>query len=382
MASCAATRRGQEPGLGGGAGPPGFVGARPRGRRLAWATAALALLLACAGCEPEAESNRPINVVRTLGEPGRFPGQFTYPRAFDFDGERLWIIDKSARVQQIDPETGLCGLWWQMPEFDLGMPTGVSIGPATGPDGSVVRAIYVPDTHYHRVLVYALPDEKPGKSIEFEPELLASFGSLGTEPGQFIYPTDVAVLLSNDGSAVERIYVSEYGGNDRINVFDSSHRFLFSFGTLGDGLDPTALEFSRPQAIVIDRERGELLVTDTCNHRVGRFTLDGELLGWTGSPVPPGDDDPAATVRLDFPYSLSLLEDSTVLVTEFGACRVQRLDLERGVSLGSFGVAGRGEGELATPWAAVVLGRETFILDSGNGRIVVGMLSGVEGGPS
>jgi len=334
------------------------------------------------GCEPGTEPNQQIRVARVLGEPGTFPGQFAYPRAMDFDGERLWIIDKSARVQQIDPETGLCGLWWRMPDSDLGMPTGISIAPATRSDGSLVRAIYVPDTHYHRVLVYALPDENPEKPLEFEPELLASFGGLGTEPGRFIYPTDIAVLLTADGSAVERIYVSEYGGNDRINVFDSSYEFLFSFGTLGDGLDPAALEFSRPQAMVIDRARGELLVTDSCNHRVGRFTLDGELLGWTGSPVPAPASQSAATVDLDFPYSLYLLEDSTLLVTEFGACRVQRVDPVRGVSLGSFGVAGRGEGELATPWAAVVVGRETLILDSGNGRIVVGMLPGVEGGPS
>ena len=355
---------------------------RADGRSPAWGVAAvLVALSAGTGCEPSTELGQQIQVVRTLGEPGRFPGQFTYPRAFDFDGDRLWIIDKTARVQQIDPEAGTCGLWWQMPDFDLGMPTGISIAPATGPDGSLVRAIYIPDTHYHRVLVYAFPDQQPEKPLEFEPVLLKSFGSLGIDPGQFIYPTDIAVLLSDDGSAVERIYVSEYGGNDRINVFDSSYEFLFSFGTLGDGLDPAALEFSRPQAIVIDPTRRELLVTDACNHRIGRFTLDGELLGWTGSPVPAPAGQSAATVDLDFPYSLYLLEDSTLLVTEFGACRVQRVDPVRGVSLGSFGVAGRGEGELATPWAAVVVGQETLILDSGNGRIVVGMLPGVERGP-
>lgn len=356
---------------------PGFRG--NAGSVVGSSLAAVAMLVAGSGCEPATEGNQPIRVVRTLGEPGKFPGQFGYPRALDFDGERLWVIDKSARVQQIDPDTGLCGLWWTMPEYELGMPTGVSIGPAVGPEGRVVRAIYVPDTHYHRVLVFALPDEMPEKPTEFEPTLLASFGKLGTEPGDFIYPTDVAVLMSDDGSAIERIYVSEYGGNDRISVFDSAYEFLFSFGTPGDGLDPAELEFSRPQSMVIDRERGELLVADACNQRIGRFTLDGELLGWTGAPTASGTD---ATVHLDFPYSLSLLDDSTVLVTEFGACRVQRLDPARGVSLGSFGEAGRSGGKLATPWGAVVVGSETFILDSGNSRIVVGMLPGVEGGPS
>lgn len=338
-----------------------------------------ALLLTA--CEPAETANQGIRVERVLGEPGKFPGQFAYPRAIDAAPNALWVIDKSARVQQIDPETGRCGLWWMMTDRELGMPTGVSIAPAQGPDGSIIPAIYIPDTHYHRVLVYRLPDRFPEKPAEFEPELLASFGSLGDEPGQFIYPTDVAVLTNDDGSSIERIYVSEYGGNDRISVFDSTYGFLFSFGKLGDGLDPSLLEFSRPQSIAIDTARRELLVADSCNHRVGRFSLEGELLGWTGSPVPP-PEGAGETVRLDFPYSLSLLEDSTVLVSEFGGCRVQRLDLDRGVSLGTFGHAGRGEGELATPWSAVVRGRETFILDSGNGRVIVGMLPGVEGGPS
>jgi hypothetical protein len=84
-------------------------------------------------------------------------------------------------------------------------------------------------------------------------------------------------------------------------------------------------------------------------------------------------------VRLDFPYSVALLGDSTVLVTEFGGARLRRVDPRTGVSLGVFGIAGRGEGELATPWAAVVDGRVTYVLDSGNNRVVVTELSGVVG---
>jgi hypothetical protein len=334
-----------------------------------------------AGCEEAPKEAAPLRVERVLGERGTFPGQFAYPRAIDFDGRDLWVIDKEARVQQIDPETGFAGVWWRMPEFELGKPTGVTVAPAAGPDGSLVPALYVADTHYHRVMVYALPGERPEKPREIEPVLLASFGSAGTEPGQFVYPTDVEVLLNAGGDAVERIYVSEYGGNDRVSVFDGGYGFLFSFGVLGEGLDPGALEFSRPQAMAIDRERGELIIADACNHRLGRFSLDGALLGWVGMPGEGsgGGAGEGAGVRLDFPYSVALLGDSTVLVTEFGGARLRRVDPRTGVSLGVFGIAGRGEGELATPWAAVVDGGVTYVLDSGNNRVVVTELAGVVG---
>lgn len=334
---------------------------------------ALALTV-LSGCEPATREGGALEVVRTLGERGAFPGQFAYPRAIEGDGESLWVVDKEARVQQIDPESGRCGVWWRMPEYALGKPTGLTVGPATLPDGTVGRALYVADTHYHRVLVYPLPRDHPGRATEITPQPIAAFGSIGTEPGQFIYPTDVAVL-TDDRGRVERLYVSEYGGNDRVSAFDAEYNHLFSFGTLGDGLDPGAVEFSRPQSMVIDPERRELILADACNHRLGRFTLEGELIGWVGSPDPGAD----APIRFDFPYGLQLLEDSTLLVTEFGAARLQRVDPATGGSLGVFGVAGRGEGELATPWSAVVGGRVTYVLDSGNNRVVVTRLPGVVG---
>ncbi len=337
----------------------------------------IGISLVVGGCDPAVPTAGLLEVERVLGEPGTFPGQFAYPRAIDFDGQHLWVIDKSARVQQIDPNTGRAGVWWQMPDLALGKPAGITIAPATLADGTLGRAVYVADTHYHRVMVYALPETLPDKPQEIEPELLASFGSAGTEPGQFVYTTDIAVLLTSDGSRVERIYVSEYGGNDRISVFDAEYKFLFAFGTLGDGFDPAALEFSRPQSMVIDTGRKELIVADSCNHRLGRFTLDGDLLGWIGTPEPESEPTDTA-VRFEFPYNLVLLNDSTVLVTEFGASRLQRVDLLRSTSLGVFGTAGRGEGELATPWGAAVDDRVTYVLDSGNSRIIVTKLPGVK----
>ena len=49
---------------------------------------------------------------------------------------------------------------------------------------------------------------------------------------------------------------------------------------------------------------------------------------------------------------------------------MQRVDLETGESLGTFGVPGRRPGELFNPWEVEVIGERAWVLDSGNNRVV------------
>jgi hypothetical protein len=255
--------------------------------------------------------------------------------------------------------------------------------------------MFVPDTHYSRIMVYRPASPPPADvehRIEERPELVASFGTYGTGPGELIYPCDVAILPTPDGKRVERLYVSEYGGNDRVVAYDSSFNFLFAFGSFGQDDSPGNIQFNRPQSIDVDLSaaakadsggRGRLVVTDSRNHRVGVFTLEGRLLRWIGSagsagamPERPKTREEAvevlasgpATFRI--PYGLELLGDGTALIAEFESCRVQRVDLTSRECLGTWGHPGRGEGELASPWGIATLGERTFILDSGNNRVL------------
>lgn len=335
-------------------------------------------VLVATGCDRSAAGapSRPLEVRATIGEVGLSPGQFVYPRALDADAGSLWVIDKAARVQRIDPQTGRVLAGWRMPEFATGKPVGVTIAPgsvgggAGGGGGPLEELLYIPDTHYFRVMMYRPPSlsEDAGPGAEGEAALVGQFGSYGHGPGQFIYLTDVAVLTEGSGAAekVHRIYVSEYGGNDRISVFDGSYAFLFSFGQFGTSDSPDQIEFNRPQSLAIDPIARELIVADACNHRIGRFTLDGQLVRWIGSPEAAGD----GPGQLLYPYGLHLRGDGTALVAEYGNNRVQHLDLATGESLGLFGTTGRGAGELAAPWAVTVIGDMAYVLDSGNNRIL------------
>ncbi|MEZ6241566.1 MAG: hypothetical protein R3B57_00830 [Phycisphaerales bacterium] len=349
---------------------------RPASRRLpgllAIALTSLATQLTACSHE-DLDQPEPIDVSLVWGEVGSSPGQFTYPRAMAVipgDEPRLLIVDKTARIQLFNAATGEFLGGFRTPELDLGKPTGLCVAPH--PTDSSRYALYVADTHYFRVLVYELPDAiGDDPSIPREP--FATFGSYGTDNGQFIYPTDVAVLHDEQGH-VQRIYVGEYNGNDRVSVFDVSTGadgkpvFTFSFaiaraGVPGEDPEPVV---RRPQTLIIDHKSRELLLTDACDHRIGRFTLDGKLIKWIGSP----DTASRAPGTFKFPYGMALLDDRTVLVSEFENARVQQIDLETGECLGVWGRPGRGEGELSRPWAVEVIGKTAFVLDSDNDRVM------------
>jgi len=339
----------------------------------------LAAFAAAGGCTRVTTPGRPIAQRAVIGSPGMEPGRFAKPRCIASDGQTIWVVDRAAKVQRFDPESGLCLQWFTMPESNLGKPAGITVGPSPAGDGT--QCLYLADTHYNRIVVYAIPDLpkgwKPGSDInapvKVNPTEVLRFGTYGMGPGQMVYPTSVAVLTAADGKTVERLYVTEYGGNDRVQVFDAKGEPLFAFGVFGDGQKPETIEFNRPQSIAILRSSDAakvptgLLVTDSCNHRLGLFDLDGKLRRWIGSPMT-GDITPG---HFYHPRGITILPDGTALIVEFGNNRVQHVNLATGECLGLWGKGGRGDGELAEPWGLAKLGRSVYIVDSMNHRVVV-----------
>jgi DNA-binding beta-propeller fold protein YncE len=295
------------------------------------------LLLAVIGCGDARKTNEP-KVIEAFGKSGAGPGEFLYPRAIALDGDSaVLVVDKTGRIQRFSPE-GQNLSTIQMPLTEAGKPTGISLHK----DGR----LFVADTHYSRVVIFSREGQRIGE-----------FGKYGQEGGCFIYPTDVA--FAPDG----RIFVSEYGGNDRISVFTAEGGYLFSFGSPGTAEG----QLSRPAALCVDEARGCLYVADACNHRIGVYDLDGHLQRYIGSAgLGPGE--------LRYPYGLSLLDDGTIVVCEYGNNRLQLFSPE-GRSLAIYGQAGRQLGQLAYPWAvAVDAHRRAFVVDAGNNRIQVWQL--------
>lgn len=379
------------------AGPTRHTGGlaltHPIMKRLAQAAVVASGLLGACGERDsggEAARGRPFEAVMVIGQAGTSPGTFLQPRALATDGKWLFVADRSGRIQKFDAGTGKCVAWWTLPMFQNGMPTGLTIGPASSGVAAGGRAkagepvLYVADTHYHRVLVYPIEVEKfaiseggRGESItrdslllapsvaKCEVPILAQFGAFGMGPGEFVYPTLVLPLLAPDGVTVERLYVSEYGDHDRVSVFDGDFRFLFSFGTPGSGRQSAPVQFDRPQAVALDPERKSLWITDARNHRVGRFTLGGELIDWLGGE----GGQPGVTFNL--PWTIAGLGDGTALIVDRGSSRVRRLVMETGATIETWGRPGRQPGELAEPWSVAAAEKVVFVADTSNHRVQV-----------
>jgi DNA-binding beta-propeller fold protein YncE len=269
---------------------------------------------------------------------GRGQGELVYPRAIDYDANAdvFVVVDRTARVQRYD-HNGKFLNGWRMPDWERGKPVGITVGP----DGNY----WIADTHYHRVVIYSPQGEK-----------LDSFGERGAGPKQFELPTDIAFLG-------DFAYISEYGGNDRVQVINwKTKEYQFTFGHFGNGTD----EFSRPQSMhfVNGPDGEELYITDSCNHRLQVWSKDGKHLrniGESGSPLG----------QFRFPYGLTQDKEGNLIVTEYGNTRVQRLKPD-GTPIDSWGKPGRLTGELAYPWdTAVDKDGRCVIIDAGNNRMQV-----------
>jgi DNA-binding beta-propeller fold protein YncE len=309
-----------------------------RGVRL-YRQVTLLILAAClfglGGCDEGSHGTHAPKVLYAFGRTGPGHSEFIYPRAIDITGDdSLFVVDKTGRIQRLTTKGDFLSVI-KMPLVEAGKPTGISVAP----NGD----LYVADTHYHRVIAFS-PD---GNTVR-------QFGRYGEKGGCFIYPTDVA--FSGDG----RIFVSEYGGNDRVSVFTGEGEFLQCFGAPGSGEG----QFARPSALCVDESRKRLYVVDACNHRIAIYSLDCKLLGYMGSVG-------RERGRLRYPYDIALLQDGTLVVCEYGNNRLQLFSPD-GDSLVVYGRAGRQLGQLAYPWGvAVDSRRRAYVVDAGNDRIQV-----------
>lgn len=282
---------------------------------------------------------------KVWGLAGSSPGRLFRPRAVAIDKvDLLYIVDMTPQIQVFTSD-GVFVRGWQTPQFDRGRPSGLSFDNAGN--------LLVCDTHYFRVLVYT----PQGELLENE----TIGGTCGRGDGEFSFVTDAAQ------DAAGNYYVSQYFDYDRIQKFTPERNFLLSWGDHGHELG----RFNRPQKFVIDHS-GLIWVTDACNHRVQVFDVgSGEaklVKSWGEQGHEPG--------RLNFPYDILLDEAALrgqssgyIYLCEFGNHRVQKFTMN-GEFVGSFGTNGRRDGELDQPWG---IARDSkgrmYVLDTYNHRV-------------
>lgn len=292
----------------------------------------LMLLCLCllASCRPS--SNQPTLAVRDVQywsippEGTRIPA----PRAVHAGPhDEIFVLDNAGRVLVYNRNGTIARKWW-MPEYSVGKPEGIFV--------LIDGRIAVADTHYHRVVFF-----------DYQGNFLGSFGSLGREPGEFIYP----VKLTQDPDGY--IYVGEYGDNDRIQKFTAEGKFVKQFGSFGT--QPG--QFQRPSGIVWRDHK--LYIVDAFNNRIQVYSDEGDYEGVLNS-----DAD-----ALSYPYDIYLSPAGDLFIAEYGGNRVAKFSLD-GKLLGRYGTGGGGPGQFSTPWSlAVDQHGRVLVADTGNRRVVV-----------
>ena len=245
--------------------------------------------------------------------------------AMSANSSEAYVLDTAGRITVLDRD-GAVLRQWRMPESIVGRPENLAVLA----NGNIV----VPDTHYHRMVIFTNTGE-----------IVRIFGSKGTADGQFIYP--VAVCEHPNGD----LFVCEYGSNDRVQRFSADGEYRSQFGAFGT--EPG--EFQRPSGI--EWQDGKLYVSDAANHQLQVFSEDGEHLLSVGKG------------KMQFPYDLVLAEEG-MLIAEWGDGRISRWGFD-GSFHGAWGTRGRNHGQLSTPWGLASDGNRVLIADTGNRRIVV-----------
>jgi DNA-binding beta-propeller fold protein YncE len=122
--------------------------------------------------------------------------------------------------------------------------------------------LYVSDVLNHKVHVL---DKLSGN-------VLLSFGDVGSAPGQFFHPTNLAV--AGDGS----IYVSDQS-NFRLQHFSKDGEFIRAIGEIGSAPG----KFARPKGIAVDKE-DRIYVVDAAFQNVQILAPEGGALMYFGGP--------------------------------------------------------------------------------------------------
>ncbi len=166
--------------------------------------------------------------------------------AWDAPGQRLLVSDSVAGTIFIFDNAG--GYQGQIGQGLLQRPVGLAVDPQGG-------RIFVADTSAHQIVILSPTGT-----------LLQRLGARGAAPGQFNFPTNVAL------DPAGRLYVSD-SLNFRVQQFDAQLKPIGAFGKKGD----MPSYFALPKGVATDSE-GHIYVVDAQFEKVQVFDDQGNVL--------------------------------------------------------------------------------------------------------
>jgi uncharacterized protein (TIGR03663 family) len=204
------------------------------------------------------------------------------------------------------------------------------------------------------------PIEDPYKGVMRVLSAMKIFGLEGTAPGEFARPR---ALAAGPGGT---LFVADTN-NHRIQRISPEGEVLNVWGRFADRRqgDAPGGTFNEPWGIAAAPD-GSVYVADTWNHRIQRFTAEGEFLTMFGF------EGQGETLDAFWgPREVAVHPDGRVFVADTGNHRIGIFSAE-GAPLGSIGGSGYLPGELSEPvGVAVSKDGRVYVADTWNQRIQV-----------
>lgn len=201
--------------------------------------------------------------------------------------------------------------------------------------------VYVSDTDNHTIR--RVGTDGKVTTLAGMAEVSGAVDGVGSE-ARFYAPNGVAV----DAAGI--VYVAD-SGNQVIRRIGTDGRvstlagLAFRSGSV-DGEGPSA-RFASPTSIVIEKQTGNLLVTDRSSHTIRRVTPTGVVTTVAGKAYSSGHvNGPAAQARFNYPYGIGVDAAGNIFVAENGNMVVRKITPAGEVSTlaGSPGVLGAVDG--------------------------------------
>ena len=190
------------------------------------------------------------------------------------------------------------------------------------------------------------------KVLSAQGELIRSWGSFGTGPGQFDRPIGIALTPSGE------LLVADTN-NNRIQKFNNEGQWLAQIGEFGSAKS----QFNHPNQLTVDKN-GRIYVSDTLNHRVQVFSADGQWLSSFGGF---GDLDG----QLKHPLGIAVSDDEIFVAEGEDNHRISVFNLA-GVFIRKWGQIGSENGKLNNPEHIVLDAQQNvYVSEYSNNRIQV-----------
>ncbi|MBN1954158.1 MAG: TIGR03663 family protein [Anaerolineae bacterium] len=187
------------------------------------------------------------------------------------------------------------------------------------------------------------------------------WGAEGSAPGQLFWPRGIAV--DDDGF----VYVAD-SYNHRVQKFTADGQFVTAWGSYGNCGEtiPAPATFCEPWDVAVGTD-GTIFVADTWAHRIQQFTADGTFIAQWGEF---GQYDVGRGPGYFYgPRSVVVSTAGEVLVSDTGGKRVQVFD-QTGLFLRDWGGAGAAPGQLDEP-VGIDVGPDgrVYVADAWNFRL-------------